>query len=92
MSEAEDRKARSARVQQSLEQYLADIGETEMLGDWVVIACTVSVDSDGDPRARYLMLFSGGSMLDHHALGLLGKAEEMLTDGSVREGDDDDDE
>lgn len=91
MSEAEQRKARSARLQQSLEKYLEDIGETDMLGDWMVIACTVSVDRDGDPRSRYLMMFSGGSMLDHHALGLLSKAEEMLADGSVREADDDDD-
>lgn len=89
MSEAEERKLRSARLQVALQQYMEELGETDMLGDWMVIACTVSVDEEGDPRAGYHLLFSGGSMLDHHALGLLSKAEEMLADGSMREGDGD---
>lgn len=91
MSEATERQLRSARLSEAIQQYLTDIGETDMLGDWVTVVSTVSVDSEGEPCARYHMFFSGGSMLDHHALGLMAKAEEMLADGSMRETPDDDD-
>jgi hypothetical protein len=91
MSNGQERRERAAKLHMALQEYLDAIGETEMLGDWLAIAATVSVDRDGDPTARYHMFFSNGSMLDHHALGLVAKAEEMLMDGSTREDAVDDD-
>jgi len=85
MSDEEDRRSKSAQLSRAIEDHLAAAGETDMLGDWIVIASTVTVDRQGDPVARYHMAFSGGSMLDHHALGLLAKADELLSDGTMRE-------
>jgi hypothetical protein len=85
MSAGDDRRAKSAELSAAIENHLQS---GEMLGDWMVIACTVGVDDDGDAIARYHLAFSNGSMLDHHALGLLSKAEDLLVgDSAFREED-----
>ena len=83
--EARIRRERSEIIQKALHEFMAAQGYGGMLGDWILVASTVHVDEDGDPNSDYFMAFSGGSMLDHHALGLLSKAEDLLTDGTCRD-------
>lgn len=83
----EERKERSAQLGAALEAYLDGQGFDGMLGDWMVVGAVVRVDEDNDPDATYFVGFSGGSMLQHTALGLLAKGEDVLVNG----GPDDDD-
>lgn len=57
----------------------------DMVGDWMVIGTSVGIDEEQDPRAAYYLLFSRGSMLEHVALGLLSKAEDLLVNGEMLE-------
>jgi hypothetical protein len=54
-----------------------------MLGDWLAIACFVSVDGEGRPNAQYYIAMKDGTLLPHVAHGLLTQAEEELP--SMRE-------
>lgn len=83
-SEVEQRRASSARLAAALEAYLDEQpeGRTGMLGDWVVIGSEVRVDGEGDPDCQYFVAMAGGSMLQHHVLGLLQKAEDVLVSGN----------
>lgn len=49
-----------------------------MLGDWLAIACFVSVDSEGRPNAQYYVAMKDGTLLPHVAHGLLAQAAEEL--------------
>lgn len=80
---AEERKARSEKLAAAIEEYLEGQEFTGMLGDWLIIGNVVRVDEDGDPNGDYFLGFSGGSMLQHHAYGLVAKCEEMLKDGTA---------
>lgn len=82
MSDAEARRKESDLLGQAINQYIKPEG---VLGDWMVIACSTQVDDEGEPMAQYHIGFSGGSMLDHHALGLLDRGRWMLEDGEARE-------
>lgn len=66
---------------------MAEMGYEGVLGDWVVVASAVRVDSDGDPNCEYFMAMSGGSMLQHHLLGLLAKADQMVAGEDLTEPD-----
>lgn len=81
MSDAEDRKARAAKLHTAIEEYLEGQGFEGMLGDWLVIGAVVRVDDEGDPDATYFAAMTGGSMLQHTVLGLLAKAEDALVSG-----------
>jgi hypothetical protein len=74
----EGRRARAAKVAAAIEAYMGEMGYDGVLGDWVVIGSAVRVDPDGDPNCEYFMAMSGGSMLQHHLLGLLAKADEIV--------------
>lgn len=87
MSEAQERRDRAEGLGSALQEYMQGQGFREgMLGDWIVVAANVFVDEEGDPDAEYFVALSGGSMLQHHALGLLAKAQSVLESG----GQDDD--
>lgn len=81
----EERKARSANLNTAIEAYLEGQGFEGMLGDWMVVGAVVRVDEDNDPDATYFIGFSGGSMLQHTALGLLAKGEDVLLSGDCEE-------
>lgn len=77
-SETEERKARAAKLHAAIEEYLEGQGFEGILGDWLVVGAVVRVDDEGDPDATYFTAMTGGSMLQHTALGLLAKAEDAL--------------
>lgn len=81
-SESEARRVASDKLGQAITEHIDPSG---MLGDWVVVACSVEVDAEGDPVCQYHMAFSGGSMLDHIAIGLVNKGRELLSGGEMRE-------
>jgi hypothetical protein len=85
MSESEARKDRAAKLGAAIEEYLEGQGFEGMLGDWLIVGAVVRVDEEGDPDATYFTAMNGGSMLQHHALGLLTKAEDVLV--NPEEGD-----
>lgn len=87
MSEAEERKERAAKLGAAIEAYLEGQGFEGMLGDWMVIGAVVRIDEDSEPDADYFVALSGGSMLQHHALGLLAKAEDALVSPGEEDGD-----
>jgi hypothetical protein len=63
-----------------ISRYLGSFGFHEsnvQVGDWVLIISAPSLDSIGNVRSGYSVAFSG-QMLEHHALGLLTKAEEIV--------------
>jgi hypothetical protein len=78
VSDTQDRRERSAKLHAALEEYLEGQGFEGMLGDWLVVGAVVRIDEDGDPDATYFTAMTGGSMLQHIALGLLAKAEDAL--------------
>lgn len=80
---ASERRASSEKVQQAIEEYMStiDFGAQGVIGDWMVIGTLVYVDESQDEDAQYFMAFRGGSMLQHHVLGLLEQARNMLNDG-----------
>lgn len=82
-SESEVRRGRCERLGKAIEAYCQEMGFEHLLGDWIVIGSLVRVDEDGDPNCEYFIAMSGGSMLQHHALGLLAKADEMFSDSSL---------
>jgi len=85
-SEAVQRRERAAKLGAAIEEYLNGIEhEAGMLGDWLLVGSVVRVDEEGDPDAQYFVALSGGSMLQHHALGLLTKAEDVLQGGEPDE-------
>lgn len=49
-----------------------------VLGDWLAVACFVSVDSQGRPNAQYYLAMRDGSLLPHVAKGLIVEASEQL--------------
>lgn len=78
----QERKERSAKLQAAIEEYLDGQGFEGVLGDWMVVGAVVRVDEEGDPDASYFVGFAGGSMLQHTALGLLSKTEDILVGGT----------
>jgi hypothetical protein len=77
-----------AAMQAAIEAHIDSDDTAGVLGDWLLVACTVGLDQQGETMAQYHMAFSGGEMLDHQALGLVRKAEWMLeNDDSFRPGD-----
>lgn len=85
---SEERRAASDTLGAAIAEHFQgteNLREDGMIGDWIVIACQVYVDGDGDPNAQYLMAFSGGSMLAHVAQGLVSKADDMLAGGEFQE-------
>jgi hypothetical protein len=64
-----------------LEQFVMDQGFEGMLGDWIVFGSVVKVDEDGDPDAQYFVAMTGGSLLQHVALGLVEKGKDVLLNG-----------
>lgn len=81
----EARRLRSGKLAQAIEEYCADMELPDMLGDWLLIGTRVRIDADGDPNCEYFVALSGGTMLQHHALGLSAKLQEMLDDDSLEE-------
>lgn len=85
--EAQERRERSEALGRAIQEYMDGQGFEGMLGDWLVFGATVSVDEEGDADAQYFIGFSGGTMLQHHALGLLAKAEDVLLNGDDSDDD-----
>lgn len=85
--EAEKRRARADKLQEAIQEYMEGQGfrPDGTLGEWMVIGCNVYIDQDGDPNAEYFYILGGGSMLQHHALGLLDKANKMLDEQASEE-------
>jgi len=81
----QDRRDRAAALGEAIEKWSAGMGFEGILGDWIVVGAMVRVDDDGDPNADYFIGFSGGTMLQHVALGLMSKGDEMLSDGTATE-------
>ena len=77
--DAEERRERTAKLNVAIEEYLDGQGFTGMVGDWLLIGAVVRIDEDQDPNCQYFVALSGGSMLQHTALGLLRKADHVLT-------------
>lgn len=75
----DERRAKSDALHKAIEEYLDGQGFEGLLSDWLLIGSVVKIDDDGDPNCTYFVAFSGGSMLQHHALGLLAKGEDVLT-------------
>ena len=72
-------------VGEAIEKWVYDLpacehgnAEQGMLGDWMAIACFVSVDSDGRPNAQYYIAMKDGTLLPHAVHGLLAQAREEL--------------
>ena len=74
----EQRRARAAKLHAAIEVHLDGLDFNGILGDWLLIGAVVRVDESGEPDAQYFTAMSGGSMLQHHALGLLAKAGDVL--------------
>lgn len=74
----DERRPLSEKLGKGIEEYLEGQGFRGVLGDWLLVGCTVRIDEEGDADAEYFVGMSGGSMLQHHALGLLAKAEDVL--------------
>lgn len=51
------------------------------LGDWLLVLSAPYLNEDGEIVSGYTIAFSGGNLLDHHALGLLRKGEQLLESG-----------
>lgn len=81
----EERRNRAAALGEAIEKWSEGMGFEGMLGDWIIVGAMVRVDESGDPNADYFIGFSGGTMLQHVALGLMAKGDEMLSDGTVEE-------
>lgn len=81
MSDEPDMRRRSEVLATAIENYLDGLGFEGVLGDWMVVGSVVRVEANGEPDAAYFTALRGGSMLQHHALGLLAKAEDALIAG-----------
>ena len=81
----EERRNRAAALGEAIEKWSEGMGFEGMLGDWIIVGAMVRVDESGDPNADYFIGFSGGTMLQHVALGLMAKGDEMLSDGTAQE-------
>ena len=81
-SDAEERRARSDRIGEAIAANIEHMELRGMLGDWMIVGSSIFVDEDGDPNAQYFVVFSGGSMLQHTALGLLRKGQNVLESGT----------
>lgn len=77
----EERKARAAALGEAIEKYMEGQDFHGILGDWLLVGSAVRVDEAGEPDAQYFVALSGGSMLQHHALGLVAKVEDVLDGG-----------
>lgn len=78
----EERREKSNTLAVAINAYLEGQGFVGVLGDWILLGSVVRVDEEGDPDCQYFIAFAGGGMLQHHALGLLAKADDLLTDGN----------
>lgn len=73
--------ADSNNIGRAIEEWVGELdGEVDrgVLGDWLTIACYVSVDSKGNPTAQYYIAMRDGNLLPHVAEGLLVRAEAEL--------------
>lgn len=85
-----DRIEANRAIAASIEEWVGSLrDETDgdgpgILGDWMTIACMVSVNEDGIPMAKYYLGMKDGAMLPHVAKGMLYQALEELggSDGS----------
>jgi hypothetical protein len=62
-------------VEEHVNAFRPEGSDAEVITDWVVVACTVSYDDEGQ-RTGYNVGYSNGEMPEHIALGLfeVGKA------------------
>lgn len=56
--------------------------DADMLGDFVVVAATQNMDSDGEIEHAHITLFRNGGIAGHAAVGLLESASFLIKAGS----------
>jgi hypothetical protein len=56
-----------------------------LLVDWVVVTQTTRFDDDGDRISAYGLIFAGGQMDEHRAVGLLDYGSHLLKFGGRSE-------
>jgi hypothetical protein len=82
-----ERRAASEQLGDAIPTMLEKHGPVDgILGDWVVVACTVAFDDEGDPSAQYHMGFSNGAMMEHTAIGLFEQGKHLLMHGKMQDG------
>ena len=60
--------------------------QNSQLGDWVCVVSAPYLNDEGDLTSGYAISFSG-NLLQHNAMGLLAKGNELLVDGEDYEDD-----
>lgn len=78
-SDATERRVRAAKVQSAVQEYMDDYGFEGIAGDWLLIGTSLTVDAEGDPDCEYFVAMKDGTLLQHVALGLLAKGEDVLS-------------
>lgn len=78
--------AAQRRLQDALDAYLAVVKpqgrpQAEVLTDWALVACSVSLDDDGDRVNAYDLVFSDAEIDEHRAYGLYMYAAHLITNG-----------
>lgn len=60
------------------------MGDQEVMGEWMAIVSTQRLYGDATVT-QYYMVFSGGEMVPHHAMGLVEKARTLMEDPGFME-------
>ncbi len=66
----------------------ADVGGKEIVADWVACVELAGFNERGERTTAYHLIFSGGEMPDHRAVGLFSHARDLMRFGDRAEPDD----
>jgi hypothetical protein len=81
MSEADDELDSAVRAVVNQLRQTSDNEDTGVITEWAAVVHTSSFDDDGHPTSAYYLLFSGGTLADHRAVGLFDHGIHMVRDG-----------
>lgn len=92
MKMTEEQRAAEAQLQEALEAHVRawkPAHEDGLLVDWTIVAQLTSFDDDGDRQSAYHLIFGGGQMDEHRAIGLLDYGIHLLKFGARDDLDED---
>ncbi len=84
MKLTDEQNASQANLQRAIEQHIrvhSDSATPELVVDWAAIVEVVSYDDEGDRCVGYHLIFAGGEMSDHRALGLYEQGSHLVRHG-----------
>lgn len=84
MKTADDRDLAATQAMEDILRQDVGMGDQEVMGEWMAIVSTQRLTGDATVT-QYYMVFSGGEMVPHHAMGLVEKARTLMEDPGFME-------